>query len=260
MNASVKNALLILGLLAVVVVGSVFYSRSIRQPEPAVEPRPVAAEAPSLPEGAPLHPALAAASEAIREGRLEDALASLEEVPEGDPGYLVALNQIGTVRMRLGDWEGARRTLEELTRIQLDTVEPLSNLALVYFRLGDYEAAELAALRALEIRPEVPELRYDIALFRVAQRRLIEGIDTYERAIEINPNQALVMRGLEGLVTLHELDAGIPEVHYALAYFAHRLQRDELEAEELQHYLATDPTGPTADYARSRLEELGGAP
>jgi len=177
-------------------------------------------------------------------------------VPADDAGYLVALNHIGSIRMQLDDWVGAREALERLLALQIDTAEVLSNLAWVDFRLGDFQGAELAALRALEIDPDNPDLRYDVALFRVAQGKLLEAIDTYERAISQNPDAAGITRGLEGLLTLHEVYPDVNATHYALAYFARRLSRPELERDELEHYLAAAPEGGTAEFAQARLAEI----
>ncbi|HXV77813.1 MAG TPA: tetratricopeptide repeat protein [Candidatus Polarisedimenticolaceae bacterium] len=259
MDGLAKNALLIVALLAVVIAGSYFYSRSIG-PDRTATPMP-ATETPARPEilvGTPVHAQLKVGLDLRDQGRLDQAVAALEQVPADDAGYLVALESIGSIRMRLGDWDGARRAFEELCTIQVTTRDLLANIAWVNFRLEDYDGAELAALRALEIEPDDDELRYDVGLFRVARGELAEAIGTYERAILRNSDRETILHGLTGLSTLHELHPDIPGTHYALAYFARRLSRDEMEVEELRHYLASNPAGPTADFARSRLDALGG--
>lgn len=256
MNPVIRIALLLVALLAVVIAGSYFYSRSVKTGEVA-EVVTLSETAPS-PEsllGADTNPDLAAGVQALQDNRLEEARASLEKVSELDPSYLLALRYLGQVRGLLGDWEGARVDLERLVEIQLDTRDALTALGQVQYRLGDYEGAELSALRAIEIEQGDPMLRFDLALYRVAQDRLAEALDTYERAIELDPAQARTMKALQRLMSLHDDHPEIPTVHYALAYFARRLARLDLEIQELEHYMETNPTGQTAGFARQRLDE-----
>jgi tetratricopeptide (TPR) repeat protein len=255
MNPVIRIALLLVALLAVVIAGSYFYSRSMKTGDVAAVPaQPDMTSAPEIHVGTELNPDLAEGLQALQDNRLEEARASLEKVPEIDPGYLLALRNLGQVRGLLGDWEGAREALERLVAMQLDTNDALTALGQVHYRLGDYEAAELSALRALEIEEGDPLLRYDLALYRVAQDRLAEALDTYERAIQRDPTHARIMTALQRLISLHELHPELPAVHYAMAYFAKRLARLDLEIEELEHYLATDPKGQTARFARKRLD------
>ncbi len=259
MNPVIRIALLLAALLAVVIAGSYFYSRSMKSGDAdAVPVQPEPLPAPEILIGTEVHPALAEGLEALQDNRLEEARASLEQVPETDPGYLVALRNLGQVRALLGDWEGAREALERLVSMQLDTHDALAALGQVYYRLGDYDAAEVAALRALEIEAGDPMLRYDLALYRVAQDRLAEALDTYERAIDRDPDHGRVMKALQRLIALHDEHPELPSVHYSLAYFARRLARLDLEIEELEHYLATEPTGQTGQFARERLAEARG--
>ncbi len=132
----------------------------------------------------------------------------------------------------------------------------LRTLAWLEYRLGDFEAAELCALRVLEIEPEDATTRYGVALFRLMQGRLPEAMDTYRRAMEQNTSREQITEALERLLVAHEERPDAPQVHYALAFFAESLGRPEQEIEELRHYLATEPTGPTAELARTRLAEV----
>ena len=256
MNPVIRIALLLVALFAVVIAGSYFYSRTVKSGNvDDIPARPELTPAPEISFGTDLNPDLAEGLQALQDNRLEEARASLERVPEVDPGYLLALRNLGQARGLLGDWEGARDALERLVAMQLDTNDALTALSQVQYRLGDYDAAEVSALRAIEIEEGDPMLRYDLALYRVAQDRLAEAVDTYERAIERDPNHVRIMRALERLISLHEERPEVPTVHYALAYFARRLSRLDLEIAELEHYLATDPSGQSAEFARERLDE-----
>jgi tetratricopeptide (TPR) repeat protein len=256
MNPVIRVTLLVAALLAVVIAGSYFYSR-LGQPVPGESPPPTS-PSPSPPEvdlGAPLSPAVSAGLAALQDSRLEDARASFESVPATDPGYLMALQYLGQVCAQMGDWKGAREAFENLVSIQPDAPEVLAMLAQVQYSLDDFDAAELTALRALEGGSVDPMLRYDIALYRVAQDRTAEAINTYERAIEADAGRTEILKALQRLAALHDRHPELPSVHYALAYFARRLARQQLEITELEHYLATEPTGQAAENARRRLAE-----
>jgi tetratricopeptide (TPR) repeat protein len=257
MNPVIRIALLLVALLAVVIAGSYFYSRSLKTGD-VTEVTEVPARSDPTPElllGDNLNPDLAEGLQALQDNRLEEARASLEKVPEVDPGYLLALRNLGQVLGLLGDWEGALEVLERLGTMQLDNRDTLAALSQVQFRLGDFDAAELSALRALEIEPGDPMLRFDLALYRVAQDRLPEAVDTYQRAIELDPDRTRTMQALQRLMSLHDAHPDVATSHYALAYFARRLARLDLEIQELEHFLQTEPSGQAAQFARQRLDE-----
>ena len=257
MNPVIRIALLLVALLAVVIAGSYFYSRSLKTGD-VTEVTEIPARLDSTPEvllGADLNPDLAEGLQALQDNRLEEARASLEKVPEVDPGYLMALRNLGQVLGLLGDWEGSLDALERLEATQLDNPDTLTALGQVQFRLGNYDAAELSALRAMEIEAGDPLLRFDLALYRVAQDRLPEALDTYQRAIELDPERTRTLQALQRLMSLHDAHPEIATTHYALAYFARRLARLDLEIYELEHFLETDPSGQSASFAQQRLDE-----
>ena len=258
MNPVIRVALLVGAMLAVVIAGSYYYSRSVQPAAPAAASAPSTPTTPDIMVGTPIEGPLADGLRALQDNRLEEARASLEQVGPDDPGFLVALRNLAQVRAQLGDFEGARAALERLSTMQADTRGALELLSRVQYRLGNYEAAEVALLRAFEIDDSDPVLRYDLALFRVAEGHLPEAIDTYERAVARDSSQASIMTALERLTALHEARPELPTVHYALAYFGKRLSRPELEAEELEHFVAREPSGQAAEAARRRLGELGG--
>ena len=258
MNPVVRIALLFGALLAVVIAGSYYYSRSL---EPAgTVGAPAASPGPLLSVGHAVHENLSRGLAAIQDSRLEDARASLEQVPVDDAGYLVALRHLAQVRAKLGDFAGAREALERLHAMQVETQDTVSLLAEIQYRLGDYAGAELSVLRAIEIDDSKSSLRYQLALFRVAQGQLPEAIATYERAIAGDANRDTLGQALDHLMALHEAHRELPAVHYALAYFGRRLTQPDVEREELQHFLALETTGQAADIARNRLAELDKVP
>lgn len=256
MNSITRTALLLGALLAVVIGGSYFYSRTQQ-----ISGTGASAPGPERPAaevfvGGEIGEELAAGLTALKDSRPEDARASLERVPLDDPGYLISLQALGQACAALGDFECARDALERLSAMRIDTTDTLRLLGYVQYQLGEYEAAEGSVLRALEIDDSVATLRYELALYRVAGSRLPEAIATYDRAIARDPAQTGLMTALEQLTELHVAHPELPTVHYALAYFGQRLSRPEFEATELEHFLAGASAGQAVEAATRRLAEI----
>jgi len=176
-------------LLAVVIAGSDYYSRTLQKGGEVVSSAPEAPPTTEILLGEQIDQNLADGLAAIKDNRLEDARASLERVPNDDPGYLVALRRLADVQTSLGDFQGALASLDHLSSMQVDTADALQLSSHLQYRLGDYAGAELSILRAMEINDSDPALRYELGLFRVAQGRLPEAIATYDRAIERDPSR-----------------------------------------------------------------------
>jgi tetratricopeptide (TPR) repeat protein len=263
MNPVVRIALLVGALLAVVIAGSYYYSRSLEPASGAAAAPaggPAAAPGIDVLVGQEVNEHLSQGLAALKDNRLEDARASLEQVPDDDAGYLIALSNLAHVRAKLEDFAGARDAIERLHSMQLETQDTVALLAEVQYRLGDFNGAELSILRAIEIDDSKAVLRYELALFRVAQGQLPEALATYERAIASDPSRDAIGTALDQLSALHEAHPELPSVHYALAYFGRRLSQPDLEHEELQHFVALETNSQAADNARKRLAELDKVP
>lgn len=251
MGPALRWSLWIAAALAVVVVASLFYTRSVAPNVPTTG-RPVPASGP-----VELHPAFQAGLAAAAAGRLDEARARFSEVPLGDPSFVLAIKNRATVELRMGELAAAEATLDALTALQPDDRELHARLGELRFRLGRYEDAELSALRALEIDPGMDEQRLAVGLYRTAEEQLAGAIQIYERVLGTTADRERIMSALGQLIEFHDEHPDAVAVHYVLAFFAHKLGRDELELEELRHYLAAEPSGPAVALARRRLHEMG---
>ena len=252
MRGDLKTVLLFVGILAIVVVSSFLYSRSLNTAGPVGAASTPLGD-PALPES--LHPQLEAGLQALREKRTDEALLLLDLVPEDDPGYGVALSRLGFVLQRSGDLDGSLARYERLADLQHENPQAQTLVAWAYFRVGRFRDAELAALRALELDPAQNESRYDVALYRLASGELIQGIAAYHRAMAKDSRGLHFERAFEDLRQLHGANPELDGVHYALAFFAKTRNRRQLEITELEHFLERNPEGPAVEYARAALEE-----
>jgi tetratricopeptide (TPR) repeat protein len=201
------------------------------------------------------HPDLIAGREALAAGRLDEARQHLERVPADHASYLLAQSELATVHAALGDPELALRMLEQITRMETGNPDLFVNQGWILYSVGRLEEAELAALRAIELAPDAVAPRYNVALFRVAQGRLPEAIEAYRRAMLRDAAMGYVARAREHLVQLTLTHPDFADPHYALAYFANSLGNRREEIDELERYLAMDPSGPAVEVARERLAE-----
>jgi tetratricopeptide (TPR) repeat protein len=201
------------------------------------------------------HPELIAGRESLAAGRLDEARQHFERVPATDASYLTAQSELATVHAALGDPELSLQMLEQITRMDTGNPDLFVNQSWILYSVGRLEEAELSALRAIELAPDAVAPRYNVALFRVAQGRLPEAIEAYRRAMLRDFAMDYVSRAREHLVQLTVTRPDFADPHYALAYFANSLGNRKDELDELERYLAMNPTGPAVEVARARLEE-----
>jgi Flp pilus assembly protein TadD len=255
MNSTVRTALVFSGLLVAVVAASYLYSRSIRD-VPSASASAAGGQQNAPPDQRELHPGVKAGIDALRAERFEEARQQLESIASDDPSYLVALQNLGSAYTALGELEAAHSALAKLAELQPDDPVLYLSLAWAQHRLGLDLEAERTALWALEIDPRNLAARYDVAYFRVAQGTLAPAIRAYQRAVQQDVSQTHVMRAAQNLEQLQAARPALAQTHYAMAYFARVLGQSRVEREELEAYLALEPSGTAASVARERLNEV----
>jgi predicted O-linked N-acetylglucosamine transferase (SPINDLY family) len=155
---------------------------------------------------------------------LEESAAAFERALALRPDYADAHNNLGNALFCLGRLEAAVATLRRAIALRPEFADAYNNLANALSGLSRYEEANSAYRRALELRPNWPQARNNLAValysqgnldgaeqeFRSifdsrpdyadgfvnfgnvlrAMGRLDESIAAYERAVEIDPNDA----------------------------------------------------------------------
>lgn len=195
----------------------------------------------------------------MSESRPEDARALFESVPESDPGYFEALQKLANMQWQEGDFEGALESFAKLAGKLPNDPSAYLNLSWVLYRLGRPFDSEVAALRAIEIAPDLVAARYNVAFFRLAQGNIPDAIQAYVRAMRRDGAMEYFGQARGHLLQLQSERPDFPDVHYALAFFANSIGNRQLEVEELERYLAMNPTGEPVEVARQRLEEAKAA-
>ncbi len=203
-----------------------------------------------------LHPNLAAGLDAIQANDLEKAIGLLAGVPSEDPGYSLALQNLGFVQYQTGDSQVSLETYNRLRSLQPEEAHTHIGLSWALFGLRRYDEAEHAGLRALELDPNNVAARYNVALFRVARGMIEDAILSYRRAMRRDSMNKHLAAALIGLKHLERQEPELAEVHYALAFFANSRGARQEEMDELETFLKANPTGPVADQARANLERM----
>jgi len=90
---------------------------------------------------------------------LQEARRLVERALALDPQNGAYLDSLGWVHFRLGDWEKAVEYLEYAARLLDDDPTIFDHLGEAYLKLGQVDQAEAAWHRALELDPELEDIK-----------------------------------------------------------------------------------------------------
>ncbi|MEW6320704.1 MAG: tetratricopeptide repeat protein [Acidobacteriota bacterium] len=138
------------------------------------------------------------------DGRHREALAGFERALAIRPDYGPAYNNLGTVRMALGDALGARAAFREAVRLQPNSSHARTNLANACYDLG-VDALERGALHeaealfreALDVSPHHARAWNNLGIALATQGRLDDAIAAFRQALAADPGLADAQRNLE---------------------------------------------------------------
>ena len=105
------------------------------------------------------------------------------------PDYAAAKNNLGTVYLAKRDWHAAIKTFKSLEGSLLYATPhyPLSNLGLAYYKLGEYDEAEMYYQRALDIEPNFPIALRGLGRTYIAMIKIPEAVSVLEKAVREAP-------------------------------------------------------------------------
>jgi Tfp pilus assembly protein PilF len=101
---------------------------------------------------------------AMRQGRLNDAIALYRKALEIDPDFGLALSNLAGVYAQQQRLDDAAPLIERAVRNHPDNPGLLSNLGSLYYEQGRYEEAEVNLRRSLELDPEQPTAGFNLGL------------------------------------------------------------------------------------------------
>jgi tetratricopeptide (TPR) repeat protein len=180
--------------------------------QPVVE-RPAAPAAP--PVQAPVEPHLVSAevtaappagsAPAPQAGAAAAAAAPAPTPPAVQAGAVPAADQ-GIMAYRQGSMDDAVRLLEEAAEAMPRSVRVLAHLGAAYYAAKRYADAALTFGRALQVRPDLSTLRYDLGNALLAQGKVAEARREFQKAWDQDP------RCTAALLMLVSLEAVSPSL------------------------------------------------
>ena len=213
-------------------------------------------------------PYLAAGIEAMRGGRLTDAVSALSqaagrnlesgsahlllgdayraagleaaaeiaytEAVRRDPGLAPAWNALGQAFASRGETERAERAFERALQIEPGLAAASNNLGALRLRAGRSEEAERLLLRALEDDPDLAAAQANLGLLLRRRGDAAAAEKRYRAALALDPLNA--------------------DARYNLAALLNETGRSGEAREELRRLLASDPTDPDATALLRRIE------
>lgn len=128
------------------------------------------------------------------------AAAMLNEGVAAYPHAATLLNNLAAVLERQGDYEGARGAAERGVHEDPGIAQLHKNLGDLYYRAGRYDDALEAYLRATKANAELGgDLYLKLGNIRLRRQEREEAVRCWERALELDPDNAIVRTNLESV-------------------------------------------------------------
>jgi len=145
---------------------------------------------------------------------LDKALYHYNAALKINPGYAVALYNLGAVYEKKGQIDRAISNYLKVLQINPDYIESLNNLGLIYYKKGDYDRAVLYFKRALKTESKKANVRMNLANVLFLQSKPDEAISQYQKILKAGSKNS--------------------DVHYNLAYV---LSTQKKIDEAIFHYM-----------------------
>jgi type IV pilus biogenesis/stability protein PilW len=123
------------------------------------------------------------------------AVTHFKKAVELNPDYSLAKNNLGSVYLAIKEWDKAIAVLEPVTKDMLYATPhyPLSNLGWAYYNKGDYNKARQYLEEALDLKPDFPIARLNLARTFLATGRLLQARTLLEKLASESPNNPVVL-------------------------------------------------------------------
>jgi tetratricopeptide (TPR) repeat protein len=133
-------------------------------------------------------------------GDMDRAAAILNEGVTAHPHAAVLLNNLAAVLERDADYEGARSSAERGVQEDPGVPQLHKNLGDLHYRAARYDEALEAYLRASKSNPELGgDMYLKLGNIRLRRQEREEAIRCWERALELDPDNAIVRTNLESV-------------------------------------------------------------
>ena len=151
-------------------------------------------------------------------GRVDAAIAHLEEAVRLEPGSAWADYELGIVLLRQKRFDEAAQHFRQAARLKPDFSEAYNNLGVVYHAQGKIDEAQRWYGEALRVQPDNAEAHYNLGRVRADEGKPVEAIAEYREALRIKPDDADVHTNLGRLL------ASRAQIDEALSHYRRALQ------------------------------------
>lgn len=132
---------------------------------------------------------LAARAEQLEnEGKWDEAAAAYRDILKIDPQSVAALNRLGAIEVRLGQFAAGTRYYKQALALNPDEFVTNLNLGIAYIKMQDFRGAVPPLERAVEAEPNNFQARELLAGALVGENDFVRAIPQLEKASELSPN------------------------------------------------------------------------
>jgi tetratricopeptide (TPR) repeat protein len=220
---------------------------------------------------AQLQEALQQARTAIREDRVHDAIAALDELIKQAPDSADAFTLRGIARMRLGEFKFALPDFQTAAEIK-PSADLYFNLGNVYHVYGFFDRAISAYRMAQDLSADRndPEILNNMASAYIQLDRPSEALPLLEQVVRARPGdgEALTNMGVahyklgdlnaaeRALLSAIAANANYAEAHYNLARVYETMKQPSAAAASYQQYINVKPSAPDRGIIERTIERL----
>jgi choline-sulfatase len=179
----------------------------------------------------------AAGSDSI-DGKIDEAMAKIDQVLDEDPGILEAHNIKGNLLFKQGNFDSALVAYQQALSLDPEYKPALHGLASTYAEMGRPADAEAGYRRIVELDPKDNRAQFQLASILAEREEFESALETLRGAVDLGSERA----------PLHNLMA---ECYLGLERY------DQAEA-EIQTALEMNPKLPRAHYNLALIQEARG--
>jgi protein O-mannosyl-transferase len=155
---------------------------------------------------------------ALKEGRVEEAVADFHRTLEINPDYAEAHNNLGTLLMRAGRLDAAFAEYDQALRTDPSNPEINRGAGVALLRSGHVNEAIGYFQVALKSAPNNPEIRNVLGAAFLQAGRPNEAAVQFQRTVELNPDYAGARSNLgTALLQMGNVDGAIGQYRRAIA-------------------------------------------
>jgi len=174
---------------------------------------------------------------AAQKGNAKTAVEFLDKAVVANPGFTLALNELGIQYLKLSQWDKAAETFEALLKLRATDATTQLNLGIALYNQNKLDQAETHLREALKLKSNGPSAHYYLGMALLKTKRHEEA----EKELQLT-----VSNGGENIALVHKYLGGL----YLSAH------QNAAAAEELEKYLSLDPKAADAERIKGTIKEL----